>query len=473
VILTVIRAAPTRDELAAAFATTTTIAGSSVRRASVRRATSAASAPSSFMICMIWPIHYPHRTFSERLPEVVASSAHRPMRLVTEQRHLGLQVGGVIAARIAQRQGIPVGLPTLLRLVLRTPPTERDALPPDDLLIGQISDELEAEGQCEARGCKCRFASKGNVIAYGYHAEDNRNVDLNEANECNRTRTANHYHKRVKFGNYAPYFPKLAADSAWPAPLDDTWFFEIVFDYGDHDQLSPHPKTSAAWPVRNDPFSSYRSGFEVRTYGLCQRVLMFHHFPDEPEVGAACLVRSTDFTYSYEQDPAAAQNPIFSYLCSATQTSYQRQGASGYRVKSLPPVDFTYSEATIQPELRELAGESQENLPIGIDGAGYQWIDLDGEGLSGILSEQAGAWLYKRNLSPVNLVGQDGDAHVEACFGAVELVASQPVLALANRAQFLDLAGDGRPDLVQFDGATPAHIARCLYNSPTRSPKLC
>ena len=28
-----------------------------------------------------------------------------------------------------------------------------------------------------------------------------------------------------------------------------------------------------------DPFSSYRSGFEVRTYRLCQRVLMFHHFP--------------------------------------------------------------------------------------------------------------------------------------------------------------------------------------------------
>ena len=42
-------------------------------------------------------------------------------------------------------------------------------------------------------------------------------------------------------------------------------------------------------------------GFEVRTYRLCQRVLMFHHFPDENLGTPDCLVRSTDFTYSYEE----------------------------------------------------------------------------------------------------------------------------------------------------------------------------
>ena len=50
------------------------------------------------------------------------------------------------------------------------------------------------------------------------------------------------------------------------------------------------------WPVRKDPFSTYRSGFEVRTYRLCRRVLMFHHFPEE--LGTAMyLVRSTEFDY--------------------------------------------------------------------------------------------------------------------------------------------------------------------------------
>ena len=73
----------------------------------------------------------------------------------------------------------------------------------------------------------------------------------------------------------------------------DDWLFEVVFDYGEHYtrsadgqpasvQLDDHGRT---WARRQDPFSTYRAGFEVRTYRLCQRVLMFHHFPDELGVG--------------------------------------------------------------------------------------------------------------------------------------------------------------------------------------------
>ncbi len=55
---------------------------------------------------------------------------------------------------------------------------------------------------------------------------------------------------------------------------------------------------SGAWNSRHDPFST--TGLvEVRTYRLCQRVLMFHHFPDEAEVGSNCLVPSTDFNSRY------------------------------------------------------------------------------------------------------------------------------------------------------------------------------
>ena len=67
----------------------------------------------------------PRRTFSEPLPEVVAPSARRSLRLATEQRQLGLQVGGAVAARIAQRQGMPVSPATILRLVRRTRVAER------------------------------------------------------------------------------------------------------------------------------------------------------------------------------------------------------------------------------------------------------------------------------------------------------------------------------------------------------------
>ncbi|ABW12042.1 hypothetical protein Franean1_2612 [Parafrankia sp. EAN1pec] len=54
------------------------------------------------------------------------------------------------------------------------------------------------------------------------------------------------------------------------------WLFEVVVDYGDHDAETPTPAPDRPWPCRDDPFSSYRSGFEVRIYRLCRRVLMFH-----------------------------------------------------------------------------------------------------------------------------------------------------------------------------------------------------
>lgn len=67
----------------------------------------------------------PRRTFSESLPEVVAPSARRSVRLTDEQRQLGLQIGGSVAARVAQRQGMPGSPSTILRLVRRTPVAER------------------------------------------------------------------------------------------------------------------------------------------------------------------------------------------------------------------------------------------------------------------------------------------------------------------------------------------------------------
>src|SRR5262249_13236736 len=153
-------------------------------------------------------------------------------------------------------------------------------------------------------------------------------------------------------------------------------------------------------------FSSYRSTFEIRTYRRCERVLMFHHFPDE-DIKANCLVRSTDFKYSYEAnpknvdpknetDPKNAANPIFSYLISIQQTGYRR-ATGGYSRCSTPPLNFEYSQATIDTEIHEVDAQSLENLPSGVDGTNYQWLDLDGEGLPGILTAQGDGWYYKRN----------------------------------------------------------------------------
>ena len=155
---------------------------------------------------------------------------------------------------------------------------------------------------------------------------------------------------------------------------------------------------------------------------------MFHHFPEEANVGLNCLVRSTDFLHASTL-PTDPSQPFYSYLLSATQTGYVRNASGGYLSSSLPPVEFEYTEAHVDETVRVVDEESLKNLPEGIDGSNYRWIDLDGEGLSGILTEQGGAWFYKPNLSPVNQQLVDGDEVTLPQFGPVQLVSQRPSLA--------------------------------------------
>ena len=311
---------------------------------------------------------------------------------------------------------------------------------------------------------------KGNAIVYQYQAENSDGVDLSQAHERNRTaetRSANRYLKAIRYGNPKPLF--ITNSQPWLTFPDNTgWLFETVFDYGDHPTENPLPITTGQqWPVRNDPFSSYRAGFEVRTYRLCQRVLMFHHFPDEDGVGQNCLVRSTDFNYSYKTDPNNAQNPIFSRLISATQTGYKRNG-NGYLTKTLPKLEFGYSrvptpEELLQQPIRTIDSESLKNLPYGFDGSNYQWVDLDGEGLSGILTEQGDGWFYKRNLSANHqLTVQDTQQNYTAAhFAAVEHITAKPNTSIGKgQAQLLDLAGDGQTDLALMEGSVRGFYER-------------
>ncbi|MCP9470217.1 MAG: FG-GAP-like repeat-containing protein [Nitrospira sp.] len=304
---------------------------------------------------------------------------------------------------------------------------------------------------CETRD------DKGNAVVYEYKAEDSSGVDLTQAHERNRTpqsRSAQRYLKRIQYGNRESLLDNNGHRPVFLSGNPD-WLFEVVLDYGEHDETAPSPTEVRPWPARPDPFSSYRAGFEVRTYRLCQRVLMFHHIPNLPtgEPGYDGLVRSTDFTYAYEEDPASTRNPVYSFLTSVTQCGYRREGA-GYLKRSLPPLEFSYSLPQMQEVVEELDAGSAENLPIGLDGTTYQWTDLHGEGIPGILTEQAGAWFYKRNLSPLP-VRENGTETVKARLAPVEAVAIKPNLALAAGAQFMDLAGDGQPDLVVMDGPTP------------------
>ena len=290
------------------------------------------------------------------------------------------------------------------------------------------------------------YDDKGNVVVYGYKAEDRDNV-ADALHEINRSVGAQRYLKHVRYGNVTPYYP----DPLNPASLElpARCHFQVVLDYGEHDLARPRLEEDVSWAARADPFSSYRAGFEIRSHRLCRRVLMFHEFPD---LGATqCLVRSTDFTHDAD--------PVATFLRAVRQTAYRRDPADlSYTSRSLPPVEFTYSEARLDDTVQVVAGDALENLPYGVDGGKFQWLDLDSEGSPGILTQQGEGWFYKRNMSNLPL---DAQGNVRAAFEPLALVATKPSLSAASgRQQFVDLAGEGQQCLVQFDRPMSGFYAR-------------
>ncbi|PYS72739.1 MAG: toxin, partial [Acidobacteria bacterium] len=291
---------------------------------------------------------------------------------------------------------------------------------------------------------------KGNQIVYEYKQEDQENVNRSSPHEVNRldnrASNANCYLKRIKYGNKAP-------------GAKDDCLFEVVFDYGEHDRKQPWLNEFSKWPCRLDCLSSFRAGFDIRTRRLCRRILIFHNFADE--LGSDhCLVRSTDFDYD--------ENPVASSLASVTQTGYVMDKQSGvYRSRSFPKLEFAYSPSTITPEIHFFDSESLQNLPVGSDGTLYRWLDLDSEGISGILTEQANAWFYKRNLG-------------NGRFGPEERLPTHPSMSDLNsgRQEILDLQGNGRKCLVQFSQPVAGYHERDVkdqwgpFNAFTLNPNV-
>lgn len=297
---------------------------------------------------------------------------------------------------------------------------------------------------------------KGNWMQYEYKAEDLANV-ANSINERNRhngiAAFTNRYLKRVKYGNrnswYCnnPFKPNLPENSS-------EYFFEVVLDYGEHmDPLAlddiPTHKEVRAWQSRQDPFSSYRSGFEIRTYRKCHNILLFHHFrdeeqfigtPDQENFGENYLVKSLSLDYESSSINDSGQTEV-SYLKSIGQHGFIRKEDSYFK-KSLPPLEFEYQRLNWNTQLKAVDRKNIANAPVGLTN-NYQWVDLYGEGISGILSEQGGGWYYKSNLGDV-----DEDKQVR--FTQAKEVAPKPsFMGLSSGVLSLqDLNADGQKQIV-------------------------
>jgi RHS repeat-associated protein len=288
------------------------------------------------------------------------------------------------------------------------------------------------------------FDSTGNCILFEYKEEDLDGVEktLNEKNRLDGLASfTNRYIKRIKYGNIQPFYPdySLVENIYAPAsPGSSGFLFETVFDYGEHSDNGVNETNS--WPFRNDAFSEYRSGFEIRTYRLCRRVLIFHHFtnqefglPGNGDERIDYLVRSLDFTYGLSSEHSQQPSEL-TYLKSIKQTGYIRDGM-GYKSRSLPAIEFSYQLLNWNTQTKNIDPGNIMNAPSGL--SNNNWVDLFNEGIPGILAEQATGWYYKSNLG-------NGE------FASAKLVSPKPSVNGLSRGilQLQDLDADGNKQIV-------------------------
>jgi RHS repeat-associated protein len=290
------------------------------------------------------------------------------------------------------------------------------------------------------------YDSFGNCIVYHYKPEDLAGVPatLDERNRrLGLARFTNRHLKRIQYGNRVPYAVG-DAELYRPPPPAGEFLFEAVFDYGEHHATQPTPDEvpGQLWATRPDPFSTYRTGFEIRTYRLVHRVLMFHRF-DELAGGQPCLVRSLDLAYASSGD-GSPQPTQLTTLRSATQCGYHVLPDGTYARKAMPPVELDYEPLRWDPTVRTVDAASVADLPAGVDtAAATRWVDLHGEGITGAFIDQGDAWLYAANLGDV-------DEQHTVQLDRAKLVAPRPSFSGVARGtlRFEDLDADGARQLV-------------------------
>ena len=105
-------------------------------------------------------------------------------------------------------------------------------------------------------------------------------------------------------------------------------------------------------------------------------------------------------------------------------------------------MEFTYEKLNWNKTIKTVSPENIINAPVGLTN-NYQWVDLYGEGIFGILTEQGEGWYYKSNLGDV---AEDG----EVVFTVAQKVIPKPSFTgLANGVLSLqDLAANGEKQVV-------------------------
>lgn len=288
----------------------------------------------------------------------------------------------------------------------------------------------------------------GEQIYWQYRTEDETGCDATEKS-AHPDATAQRYPVAAWYGNRKAgrTLPGLTAE-----PEATDWLFILVMDYGERGTAmtrAPQWLTpgSGSWLCRQDRFSGYQYGFEVRTRRLCRQVLMFHRITalsgEEKENDSPQLVSCLRLEYN--------ETPTVTTLKSVQQMAYEPDG----KERSLPPLRFGWQVFT-PPDAAAADWQQRDDLVKMNLLQPYQLVDLNGEGIAGILYQDGGAWWYRA------LIRQAGDDPDAVTWEKATSLPSIP--ALREGGILADLNGDGYLEWM----VTAPGVSGCYERTPER-----
>ena len=242
--------------------------------------------------------------------------------------------------------------------------------------------------------------SLGNLAKYTY-IKDN-DVDYESS-----------YLSKVEYGNDTPV-------SNIEAIYTGNFYFSLEFVYNSN---------------REDAFSVYRPGFEVRNTKLCSKIEMHHN------IGAVQQIVKT-LTLSYDN------STDLNLLTKVLLTGFD----SDQTPVSLPAIDFCYSLPDFPSRSKALDNKDLENMPAGLS-EGVSFADLWGEGISGVLIKGTKSWFYKPNLGNRKWFNSEDKNEID--LGKAFILKGLPNLATENpqAAQLTDIDGDGLNEIQIMAGS--------------------
>ena len=320
--------------------------------------------------------------------------------------------------------------------------------------------------------------SREDEIVYTYKAENNENVPAGITNP-KRPFSANRYLHKIEYGKY----------------LNDggNFAYQVMLDYGEFDTSNPANAYTPVrpWLYRGDAFSSFKSGFEIRTNRLCRQILLFHCFAKE--LGEPFLVQQLTLIHQERINYGNTTLDSLAMLESAILTGNRKNEDQSIESASRPPLVFKYTKFSIPetPAFHQLK-MGVSSIPGYIDESAYLPVDLNAEGLPGLLYAGSDATFYLNPLGnaefslpepfpsfPAYKNLREGEAILTDIDGngEMELVIQQgPVKGFYERSnrgwedfrsfeayptdvynpflESIDITGDGKEDLLQIDRTT-------------------